>query len=204
MDLSSPFVNIHSFRNTLDSRFDLQIANGLLFIVMFACCPLLQGFHLTSVIPRELWTALICAGVDLDGVEVLNHSPSERSLMLLKHPVPWWLAIVIFNRQWQLFTSLNAFPFTTIDCLNYNHNYTKTPDTSEKNKILVAHCYFCRQYLYMTLFEESLHTLLMYISLHSRVSRISLYPLPFSVVYNSTVLLSPPSPENPQMTTYLV
>lgn len=56
----------------------------------------------------------------------------------------------------------------------------------------------------MTLFEGSLHTLLTYISLHSRGSRLSLYTLPFSVVYNSIVLLSPPSPENSQLTTYLV
>lgn len=35
----------------------------------------------------------------------------------------------------QLFTSLSAFPFTTIDCLKYNDNYTKTPDTSEKMKL---------------------------------------------------------------------
>lgn len=134
-ELSSPFVNIHSFLNTLDSRLDLQIANGLLFIAMVC---MQHAVRFSRGFTSRLWFSGVMDSAKMCRSRLrrswTTYSPSERSL-IPEHQVPRWLCSRDFNRQMQLFTSLSAFPFTTIDCLKYNDNYTKTPDTSEKMKL---------------------------------------------------------------------
>lgn len=108
VELSTPFVNIHWFLNKLGKAgSNLQIVNGLLLIVTFACCRLIWGSYLTFVFFRDVWTAL---HAPQSSWTEYNYSPSQRPL-ILEHRAPWWLA-VMFMISNAVVMSLSAFWFT--------------------------------------------------------------------------------------------
>ena len=108
MELSTPFVNIHWFLNKLGRAGSiLQIINGLLLIVTFACCRLVWGSYLTFVFFRDVWTAL---HAPQSSWTEYDYSPSEKTLVL-EHRAPWWLATVFMFSD-GVILSLSAFWFT--------------------------------------------------------------------------------------------
>lgn len=128
VELSTPFVNIHWFLNKLDKAGSkLQIVNGVILIVMFACCRLLWGSHLTNVFFRDVWTALHAP--ESSWTEY-NYSPSEKPLVL-EHQAPWWLA-VMFMISNAVVMSLSAFWFVKMIATIRKH--IETASNSEKNK----------------------------------------------------------------------
>lgn len=128
VELSTPFVNIHWFLNKLDKAGSkLQIVNGVILIVMFACCRLLWGSHLTNVFFRDVWTALHAP--ESSWTEY-KYSPSEKPLVL-EHQAPWWLA-VMFMISNAVVMSLSAFWFVKMIATIRKH--IETASNSEKNK----------------------------------------------------------------------
>lgn len=107
IELSTPFVNIHWFLNKLDrAGSNLQIINGVVLIITFACCRLIFGCYLAVVFFRDVWTAL--HSPHMSWTEY-NYSPTEKPLVL-QHQAVWWVA-AIFMITHAIVMSLSAFWF---------------------------------------------------------------------------------------------
>lgn len=107
VELSTPFVNIHWFLNKLHKAGSLlQIINGIVLIVTFACCRLLWGSYLTVVFFRDVWTAL---HAPQPSWTEYAYSPVRKPLVL-QHRAAWWLAGVFMVSN-AVVMSLSAFWF---------------------------------------------------------------------------------------------
>lgn len=126
IELSTPFVNIHWFLNKLDKAGStLQIINGILLIVTFACCRLIWGSYLAFVFFRDVWTAL---HAPQSHWTEYKYSPYERPL-ILEHRAPWWLA-AMFMISNAVVMSLSAFWFTKMIATIRKH--IETPRSEKK------------------------------------------------------------------------
>jgi len=108
VELSTPFVNIHWFLNkTGRAGSMLQVVNGIVLMVTFACCRLLWGAYMTFTFFGDVWTALHAPAPS----HTLYHfSPAEPSLAL-EHRAPWWVAVT-FTLTHTVVMSLSAFWFS--------------------------------------------------------------------------------------------
>lgn len=90
IELSTPFVNLHWFLNKLDKAGSkLQIANGLVLIVVFASCRLIFGSYIGLHFFKDVWT-----GLHDDGTSYTTIWPSpDRAPLILRHEVVWWVGI---------------------------------------------------------------------------------------------------------------
>jgi hypothetical protein len=108
IELSTPFVNFHWFLNKLGrAGSKLQIANGMVLIVVFATCRLVWGSYLTVVFSRDAWSALHAKGSHWT---VYDYSPRQDPL-LLEHEALWWVVAVFLSSN-AVIMSLSAFWFT--------------------------------------------------------------------------------------------
>ena len=90
VELSTPFVNIHWFLNkTGRAGSTLQVANGVVLMVTFACCRLLWGAYMTVTFFSDVWTALQAPA---PSSTLYHYSPREPPL-LLQHRAAWWVAV---------------------------------------------------------------------------------------------------------------
>jgi hypothetical protein len=107
VELSTPFVNIHWFLNkTGYAGSKIQMLNGIILIVTFACCRLLWGSYMTFTFFSDVWTALHASKPSWTEY---NYAPGERPLVL-QHRAVWWVGAT-FMLTHLVIMSLSTFWF---------------------------------------------------------------------------------------------
>jgi len=128
IELSTPFVNFHWFLNKLGRAGSyLQIANGIVLIVVFAGCRLVWGSYLTIVFSRDSWSALHADG---SRWTVYDYSPYQIPLKL-EHKAEWWL-VAVFLLSNTVVMSLSAFWFAKMIQMVGGHLTSSTDAKKEE------------------------------------------------------------------------
>ncbi|KAF1944924.1 hypothetical protein EJ02DRAFT_339826 [Clathrospora elynae] len=108
VELSTPFVNIHWFLNKLNrAGSTLHTLNGIILIVVFACCRLLWGSYLTVVFSRDTWTAL---QAQEPSWTTYDYAPGQGKPIVMQHQAEWWLA-ALFMASNSVVMGLSTFWF---------------------------------------------------------------------------------------------
>jgi hypothetical protein len=94
----------------------LQVVNGVILIVMFACCRLIWGSYMTVTFFSDVWTALHASKASKTEYD---YSPFERPLVL-QHKAAWWVGIA-FMLTHTVVMSLSTFWFTKMIATMWNH-----------------------------------------------------------------------------------
>ncbi|KFZ03517.1 hypothetical protein V502_10882 [Pseudogymnoascus sp. VKM F-4520 (FW-2644)] len=90
VELSTPFVNIHWFLGKMGlAGTRLQMVNGIVLMITFACCRLLWGSYMTFTFFGDVWTAI---HAEKPSFTVYDYSRSEPPIAL-EHRAPGWVAI---------------------------------------------------------------------------------------------------------------
>lgn len=108
VELSTPFVNIHWFLNKMGlAGSKLQVVNGIVLMITFACCRLLWGSYMTFTFFGDVWTAI---HAEKPSFTLYDYSSSELPLAL-EHHAPGWVAVA-FMFTHTVVMSLSIFWFS--------------------------------------------------------------------------------------------
>ncbi|KAK0609681.1 TLC domain-containing protein, partial [Bombardia bombarda] len=129
VELSTPFVNIHWFLNKTGRAGSLlQVVNGIILVITFACCRLLWGAYMTTTFFGDVWTALQAPGPSSTIYRLAKGPP-----LMLEHRAEWWVG-ASFMCTHAVVMGLSAFWFAKMVRTMRGHIKSRGTETEEKKK----------------------------------------------------------------------